>query len=434
VAHFLVLTVNYAPEPTGFAPHAKALVDHLVSRNHSVTVCTGFPFAPRWQRWEEYRHKFLSRTPVGDRTVVIRVSHFIPRRPSSALQRVVMEATFVLSAAFALIGELVLRRRLPDVVLYIGAQPAIAMLARVVAASVRSPYFVNVNDIATQAAVDVGIVRRPWIQQVLSRFEFAAYRKAAGASVLCRRFAELLVEQGFGADRIRTIRSPIDISTIQPVERDGHFRNRYGIPADAFVVLFSGSMGLKQGLANVVAAADRCRATSVARGRPLHWVLVGDGEAKCAILDLVASHRLASTISVVGFEPEQGMSAMFAAADVLLLNQVSKVKDSVVPSKLLTYMAAGRPILAAVNPSSQGAEILSDARGGLVVAPDDPEALARGTQQLSAMPVADLAVMGARNRAYAEQHFDQRKILAEHEAFMLDALSLPTARPSHGTT
>ena len=114
---------------------------------------------------------------------------------------------------------------------------------------------------------------------------------------------------------------------------------------------------------------------------------------------------------------------MFAAADVLLLNQLASVKDTVVPSKLLTYMAAGRPVLAAVSSSSQGAEILREANGGMLVAPDDPLALVLGAEALmSAGPLA-LAAMGARNRAYAEKHFDQRKILAEHESLIVGHLT-----------
>jgi glycosyltransferase involved in cell wall biosynthesis len=114
---------------------------------------------------------------------------------------------------------------------------------------------------------------------------------------------------------------------------------------------------------------------------------------------------------------------MFAAADVLLLNQLASVKDTVIPSKLLTYMAAGRPVLAAINRSSQGAQILLDADGGVLVAPEDPSALARGVEQLrSAMPET-LAGISRRNRAYAEAHFDQRKILAEHESFIVEGMN-----------
>jgi len=87
-----------------------------------------------------------------------------------------------------------------------------------------------------------------------------------------------------------------------------------------------------------------------------------------------------------------------------LLNQVASVKDTVIPSKLLTYMAAGRPVLAAVNSASQGAEIIRDANGGLLVAPEDPLALAAGVQVLADAGPATLEGMSLRNRQYAERY------------------------------
>jgi glycosyltransferase involved in cell wall biosynthesis len=118
---------------------------------------------------------------------------------------------------------------------------------------------------------------------------------------------------------------------------------------------------------------------------------------------------------------------MFAAADVLLLNQLSTVTNTVIPSKLLTYMAAGRPVLAAVNANSQGAEILREADGGILVAPEDPEALSAAARWFMTQSGETLAAFAARNRAYAEKHFDQRKIVAAHEEFMLKMMGTRAA-------
>jgi len=416
-----VLSINYWPEPTGFAPHATALAEHMVRAGHDVTVVTGFPFAPRWRRWPEYRRDFVRRETVNG-VRLLRVTHFIPRRAGSAWQRIAMEASFVASAAARLLFEAFDRRARLDAILYIGAQPAIAMLARTVAAATRVPYFVNVNDLAAQAASDVGIIRSGWKRLALERFEFAAYRAAAGASVLCRSFAGALVEHGYPADRIRLIRSPVDLDSVRPLSREPEYRKALGLPEDAFVVMFAGSMGLKQGLANVVEAAHQLTRRNPP-ARPVIWALVGDGETRPQIERLVVERGLGDSIRILPFQAQDRLATMFAAADVLLLNQVASVKDTVVPSKLLTYMAAGRPVLAAVNATSQGAEILLDADGGLLVAPDDVLALAAGARTLANASPSTLAAMSLRNRCYAERHFDQRVILAQHEAFMLERIA-----------
>jgi len=418
VARFFIASINYAPEPTGFAPHAASLAGYLARQGHEVSVFTGFPFAPYWRRRDEDRGRLFSRHTAGGLTVY-RVTHYIPRRPSSVVQRAAMEASFSAAVLAAMTAVMLGPAGRPDAVLYIGAQPAVAMMVRIAAALARCPYFVNVNDLAAHAALDVGIVGTR-LYKALDAFEFAAYRKAAGATVLCRSFEEALVTHGYPRDRIRMIRSPIDIHTIRPVPRDDRFRARFGIPDGAFVVMHAGSMGRKQGLMNVVSAAKLARTT-------VCWVFVGDGEARHELEAETQAADLDDVVRYVPFQPDDMLSEMFAAADVLLVNQLSSVKDTVIPSKLLTYMAAGRPVLAAVNPGSQAAEILREADGGALVAPEDPAALSASAQWFMAQSREALTAFGERNRSYAEVHFDERKIVAAHEDFMLRMMG---ARPA----
>jgi colanic acid biosynthesis glycosyl transferase WcaI len=413
MARILIATLNYAPEPTGFAPRVTLLAEYLSARGHTVDVFTGFPFTPQWHRHDADRGRMTATERKGSLTVH-RMTHFIPRRPSSALQRIAMEGSFA-AVGFVTMLWTMMRGRRPDIVVYVGAQPAIAMLARVFAGVARCPYIVNVTDLAAQLALDVGIVGGR-LYRLLETLEFTAYAGAAGANVLCRSFADALSQHGFPPDRIRLSRDPIDVDLIRPTPRDERFRAAYGIPADAFVILHAGSMGIKQGLMNVVAAAEHTRDTRIC------WVFVGDGEARPQLVEAVRTAGLSNTVRFVPFQPDTAMSAMFAAADALLLNQLRSVKDTVIPSKLLTYMAAGRPVIAAVNAGSQAAEILKEADGGLLAPPEDPAALAAAALQLMATPSDARAACAARNRRYAETHFDQRTVLAGHEAFILAAI------------
>jgi colanic acid biosynthesis glycosyl transferase WcaI len=421
VARFFIVSLNYSPELTGFAPHTTALAEHLARRGHDVTVFTGFPFLPQWSRRDEDRGRLFSTLRTG-RLTVRRLTHYIPRRPSSAWQRVAMEGSLSIMVFVGMLATMIESKTRPDAILYIGAQPALAMLARLVSALTRRPYFVNINDLAAQAARDVGIVGGP-LYRPLDAFEFAAYRRAAGASVLTGSFARALVAHGYPANRIRVIRSPINVDQIRPVPRDPAFRTQHGIPHDAWVVMFVGSMGRKQGMMNVVAAAGLLRAANV------HWMLIGEGEVKSDLVDATGRLGLTDVVHFVPLQEHAALPIAFAAADVLLLNQLGTVADTVIPTKLLTYMAAGRPVLAAVNAASQAAEVLRDADGGLLVAPDSPEALAAGVTSLMTMDRETLSDFGARNRAYAEVHFDQQKVLAAHEEFMLSTIGGLEASP-----
>ena len=409
--NILVLSINYSPEPTGFAQHVANLCEDLARKGHDVMVLTGFPFAPYWSRWPEYKGRFITREHING-VQVVRVTHYIPRRAGKMLQRLLMEGSFCL---MALCLSLTKVGSDWDMILYVGSQPSIAMLAKWMARVRRIPYVVNIQDLAAQAAAGVGIVKAPRLVRILDRFEYLAYGGASGAIVLCEAFRSALIAHGYPAEHIRVICSPVDIERIRPVLPDPAFRKNQHFAEEDFVVLYSGSMGLKQGLANVVEAAkllkDKCPVVK--------WVLIGDGELKPVLQELVARYDLGERVRLLPLQSEAYMSTVFASSDILLLSQLSAVNDTVIPCKLLTYMAAGRGVLAVVSPSSQAAILLNDAQGGLLVQPEDPVALAHAVKHLQAKPDA-LENMGRRNREYAEKNFDQRRIVAAQVAFLLE--------------
>jgi glycosyltransferase involved in cell wall biosynthesis len=413
VSTILILSLNYSPEATGFAPHSTALAEHLVKVGHDVTVVTGFPFAPVWKRFPDYRGEIVRRESMNG-VDVVRVSHFIPRRPGSAVQRILMEGTFAAAAGLALLVDSVIRGRF-DVVIYAGAQPALAWLARGLASLCAAPYIVKITDLAAQAAADVAIVSGP-AARLLNRIEFGAYRRARAAIVLCDSFKTALKDAGFQAN-VHLIRDSVDLSNIRPGCDGAPFRRRHGIADDEFVVLYSGSLGLKQGLAHVVRAASLLDGGN-ARVR---WVIVGEGETKASLRREIDEAGVGDRVLLLGLQPEAELSGMLAAADALLLSQLQSVKDTVIPSKLLMYMAAGRPVVAAVSAQSQAAAIVRDAAGGIMVAPEDAAALAHAVAALQRSP-DQLAAMGHRNRCYAERHFDRNAILEAQQRVIETAM------------
>jgi colanic acid biosynthesis glycosyl transferase WcaI len=176
---------------------------------------------------------------------------------------------------------------------------------------------------------------------------------------------------------------------------------------------------LKQGLENVLAAARDVKTAA----SDLKWVIVGEGEAKTRLERLVLEFGLADCVRLLPLQPREDMAEMFASADVLLLNQVGNVKATVVPSKLLTYMAAGKPVLAAVHARSQGAEILKHAGGGVLAPPDDAPALAAAALALRARDRRELVELGRRNRRFAEVEFDAVRIIAHQEEVLKEVVA-----------
>ena len=120
---------------------------------------------------------------------------------------------------------------------------------------------------------------------------------------------------------------------------------------------------------------------------------------------------------------------MLAAADALLVSQRAQVVDSVLPSKTLSYMASGRPIIAAVDPLSATADLVRAADCGIVVAPEDAEALTAGIETLRQNP--DLCLrMGTNGRKHVVERFSKGSVLSQWDALVAEVASTHDSSPT----
>ena len=204
-------------------------------------------------------------------------------------------------------------------------------------------------------------------------------------------------------------------------------RERLGLPQDAVVCMHAGNMGYKQDLDNVVECA-RLAAKSVPT---LLFVFVGDGNRRAHLEALAARYSLPN-LRFLPIQPEESFPSVLAAADLLLINQRAGVTDMSLPSKLTSYFAVGRPVVAAVEADSETAREVQASGGGVVVAADEPEALLGALQQL-----ADGALLAERlarsGRAWAAETLAPEPALQDYERFLDAVVGNQQSTPDDGT-
>lgn len=400
----LILGINYFPERTSVAPFTTGLSEHLAIQGHSVHVVTAFPYYPEWRIWEEYRGR-ITQKEVRRGVEIRRVRHFIPRRASSLTQRLLHDFSFTAAALTAGLAAG------PCDVIYCSCPPpALALAAYLLSRIKNVPYVIKLTDLASEAALATGILREGILMRCARAMEKFVYRQAHAVICLCEGFREKLAQGGIPADRLRRIPDWGDTEAIRPVRSDGSFRDANRISREQFVVLHTGNMGKKQDLLNVV------RAAALSGGDPgLLWVIVGEGEER-ALVESEIRRRRPGNLLLLPLQPVEALCQLYAAADVLLLNQKAAVKDAVIPSKLLTYMASGRPVLCAANSGSVASRLIREARCGVVVKPEDPAALREGSLALRADAVLRFE-MGANGRAYAERNYNKARVLDSYDQF-----------------
>jgi colanic acid biosynthesis glycosyl transferase WcaI len=396
------LCTNYTPEKNGMAPFATGLCERLAHQGHAVTAIVAFPYYPAWRVWDGYRGR-ISQTEYINEVKVRRTWHFVPRRPSGLLQRLAHDLTFTLGVFLSGLFSAGF-----DVVCCVCPPPTVALAAYLLAKVRRKAYVIILTDLASDAAMATGILKDGLAVRMARAVEGFGYRNADRVVCICDGFVEKLTERGIAPDRLKLIPLWGDTEKVYPIAAAIKFRQANQITERQFLIMHTGNMGKKQDLMNVVRAAELSRDLD-----DVVWFLVGQGEERAALEDAVRRLRL-KNVRLLPLQPDDTLAEMYAAADVLLVHQKAAVVESVIPSKLLTYMAAGRPVLAAVSNKSETARYIERAKCGRIIHSEDPMALVKAALSLRA-DGALRETLGSNGRAYVLEHFTKSKILREYE-------------------
>ncbi|MGO9455405.1 MAG: WcaI family glycosyltransferase [Candidatus Binataceae bacterium] len=409
----LILGLNYLPESTSIGPYTADLAEHLSGAGHQVQVITGFPVAPYFKIWEGYRGRRFMRETING-IPVLRTWLYVPARPGRAANRVAFDMSFAVSA---MLGGIISGP--VDVIIAISPPLQIALTALALAGIKHAKVFLQIKDLVPDAAIAAGMLAA---QGRAAKFGYALERlicsKVDRIGVICEGFKTNLTGKGIAADKIDIVPDYIDLDFMRQVERLNPFRREHRIGDKEFVATYSGSIAMKQGLRVFVEAAAQ-----MVHEPELRFLLIGDGpylpELRTAASDLAADN-----LTFMPLQSREQLPFQLGAADALVITQRKAVSDCVFPGKLLYYMAAGRPIIAAVSSDSETGKFINRHRVGIVTAPEDPPAFAQGVSALRAN--IELAhELGCNGRAVAERVFERKQVLTRFEGVLRELHSRP---------
>jgi putative colanic acid biosynthesis glycosyltransferase WcaI len=402
----LFLSINYWPEQAGIGPVNTWRCEYLAAQGHDVTMCTSFPYYPEWRVAEGYRGRLLQRERRNG-VEILRSWMWVPRRPSP-VRRMVFEASFLAST---LMRALVSRK--PDLIYVVSPPLGLAVTARVLSRLWRVPYVFDVMDLQPDAAADLGMLRQGRLVRMLYALERMAYRHAALVTTLTEGMRQKIIGKGIAQEKMKLFPARADerLFGLREMPAGSAFRAEFGLE-DKFLVIHSGNMGVKQGLDVVLHAAKVTEAET-----DISYLIVGDGAAREELQRKAEAMGL-ENVRFLPLLPPAMFTEMLAAAGVALITQQKTVSDIVFPSKTVTLLAAGCPVIASVNRESEIARVMAESGGGSVVLPEDPAALANEIRALRADPARRIAMSQAGTQ-YARQFWDGARILPQMEAELM---------------
>lgn len=366
------------------------VAESLVRAGCTVGVLTGPPNYPDGKVFAGYAaasFRFERRGGVSIHRVPL-----VPRGKGSALRLILNYLSFVISAC--VFGPWVLRREPYDVVLVYAPGPILQSIPGLLLGWLkRAPVVTWVQDLWPESLEATQFVRNKRLLAVV----------AAGVRWIYRRNDLLLVQSHSfiapvtalaGNTPVRYHPNPGELPAEGVPQAEPALRLRPG-----FNVVFAGNLGKVQALDTVLDAAEKTRDRT-----DVWWVLIGSGSRAEWVADEVARRGLAQVI-LPGRFPVEAMPPILAQASVLLVSLVrSPIMSQTVPSKVQAYLAAGRPILAALD--GEGARVVTEAGAGVACPAEDAVALSEAVLRLKSLPPAELERLGEAGRAYYRRNFD----------------------------
>ena len=407
----LIVSIYYAPEPV---PKPHELAEGLARRGHAVTVLTGFPSYPDGKIYNGYRQRWRQVERING-VRVVRLPVYADHS-ARAVKRVAHVLSFFLSVLLLgpwLSGSF-------DVA-YVWGNPPTSGLAGWVLSRLRGAKFVyGVHDLWPEMAEDTGMIRSRRPLAMLGALERFVLGRADLVLPISEGFRTNVIAKGVTPSRVKVIPHWADAAVYHPVPADEALIDRLGV-RDCFVVAYAGNIGRAQGLAQLVEAASMLRD----RIPQLRVLLIGDGVERDSLRALAARLE-AHNVRFIDRMAAAEVVRYFAVTQALYVGLADTTLARVsVPSKLPTYLACGRAVIA--NVPGETAALVDEAEIGINTSGPTATAIAAAIARMSALSVAAREAMGQRGLALFRARFAMDTLVQEHDRILM---ALVTGHPT----
>lgn len=395
----LVYGINYSPELTGIGKYTGEMVEWMVRQGHEVRVITAPPYYPQWKVGERFSSWRYFREE-GDATVW-RCPLYVPAQPST-LKRLFHLASFALSSFFPLITQSQWKPdRIIGVIPTLFCSPGIRLLAKLSGART----ILHVQDYEVDAMLGLGLAatgNSTMIARIARAFERSSLLSVDNVSTISRSMMQKAQEKGVAAEKLIFFPNWSEVERFSKVDSADieQIRQRFDLPTDKKIILYSGNIGEKQGVENIVEAATQTQ------DKPWIYVIVGQGGGKSRIEQMVLARGL-KNVKFYPLQPYELLPALLRLADSHLVIQRRGAADAVLPSKLTNILAVGGNAVITADADTELGQLCQNYPGiAICIEPESVTKLITGIAETLTMPEYNKIA-----RSYAESALDKNNVL-----------------------
>lgn len=389
----LISSFVFYPESIGLREHD--LARGLTALGHDVCVVTGLPSYPAGVVFDGYEGKANQWEEV-DGVRIFRVN-FVGSRGTSGIKRILSLLKFTVLSVIAIY----LQNLQPDIV----RANQLGLPGYLISKIKRIPFFLDVQDMWPEWTATTNLSLSRLLYKVLDWQQKIIYAGAHQITTISKRFKGYLVTKGVPKEKITIIPNWAGSDSFQNMVRNEAFGEEEGLQGK-FNLIYAGNIGSAQGVEVLLDAAE------ILGDMPsLQIIIIGDGIEKEHLQEKCRQRNLSSVHFLGRKEPSQ-LAHYLIWADVLFLPlRPDPIYEVTIPSKTYTYLASGRPILAAA--SGDVADLIRESQAGRVVPPGDPKAIASAIEAFMAMDQAQREQLGKNGRLAYQENFDRDLLIGK---------------------
>jgi colanic acid biosynthesis glycosyl transferase WcaI len=402
----LIISAVFPPEIAAAGFMSEELAEELKLNGHKVLIITGWPSYPEGHLFKDWNAKFHKVVKNENNLKIIRVGHTFGNRKNTLLR-----FFYFLSFSFSSFVVGLFSGSIDKVICL--STPIFGTWSSWMLAKIKwATFFYDVFDLHPESAFNAGLLNKESPIYKIWYFQDRLLCKKSDIIVtLSNAMKNEIAQRGINIKKIHTIPFWIDTDRIMPKNRINNWRIKNNIQSDTFVALYAGTIGYISGVEILIEVSDLLKVNS-----KILILLVGEGVLKENLMEKAVITGC-KNIRFLPFQSESDLSNMLASADVGLITLLENAGRTSVPSKMLGYMAAERPVIASVSNDSGTAELINEGKCGIIAGCQNAQSIAEAILFAIENP-EKMEVMGKRGRQLIQNKYSRKVCAAQYESLL----------------
>lgn len=392
----LVITQYFWPEEFRINDICKGLKE----AGHEVEVLTGLPNYPYGKIFHGY--SYFKRGPKEYEGMKIRRVGMIPRGKNNSIMLALNYLSFMVIASIRVVS---LMFRKYDRVFVFQVSPLTTAVPAILLSKIKKiPSYIYIQDLWPETFYSIVNISNDKIRKIMKKTCNKIYDAFDKLLIASQGYEEILVKEGIKKEKLEYF----------PQWAEDFYSNKENTQKKEayFTVTFAGNIGKAQSVDTIIEAANLAKENT-----NIKWQILGDGSEFENIKSLVNKYNLHESVKLLGRKPASDMPKYFSSSDALIVTLKNEdILRVTLPAKVQSYMASGKPILAAIN--GEGNRIIKDSNCGLVGEAEDHIKLYENVIKLFNMSEEERNILGNNGKEYFKNNFTREKLLNQLEVIM----------------